>query len=84
MSTPHDGRRRTAFRAWVNFAGGIDAAATQTGIARRSIERMAAGQQPPPVRLLEQIGRELHASGKAPAIAADLLSAARAHEVHHA
>lgn len=84
MSTPHDARRRIAFRNWANFIGGIDAAAAHTGIARRSIERMWSGQQTPPVRLLEQLGNELNAANKAPTIAADLLAAARAQEATNA
>lgn len=80
MSTPHDARRRTAFRGWVNYIGGIDAAIQQTGIARRTIERMYGGRQTPPVRLLEELGNQLTSTQAAPAIAAALLDAARARE----
>ena len=59
MATPQDQQRIAAFRAWLSHIGGIDRAQAATGIARRSIERMNAGREPPPTRLLERLAGEV-------------------------
>lgn len=59
MTTSKDRQRVDAFRAWIGLIGGLDAAHRHTGIALRSLERMRAGKQPPPVRLLDRAADDI-------------------------
>lgn len=82
MTTSKDRQRVEAFRAWMGLLGGLDAVAAHTGIALRSLERMRAGKQPPPVRLLDRAAEEVERAdwqdraALANAIARDLRAAA--------
>ncbi|QNQ09293.1 hypothetical protein [Sphingomonas alpina] len=80
MPTPRDAARTAAFRKWIAHIGGREAAARDTGIALRSIERMAGGKQPPPAKLLEDLAGQLAAKGGADALADELAIAARPQE----
>jgi hypothetical protein len=84
MPTPHDAARTAAIRKWIAHVGGIDAAVEETGIGRRSIERMNAGTQPPPNRLLDRLAAQLADEGTNPALAAQLASAAADRETQSA
>lgn len=58
MTTPKDTERCAAFRAWTNkLPAGIATAEELTGISRRNLERMLAGQRPPPVQMLPTLAR---------------------------
>ncbi len=59
MTTSKARQRVDAFRAWIGLIGGLDAAHRHTGIAMRSLERMRAGDKPPPVRLLDRAAEEV-------------------------
>lgn len=55
MPTRKDQDRVAAFRAWLEHVGGIEHASIATGIGSRTLERMRAGKQPPPARLLDEL-----------------------------
>lgn len=58
MSTPHDAQRIADFRSWVTLVGGVHDAHERTGISIRTLQRIIAGKQPPPVRLLERLAAD--------------------------
>ena len=84
MSTPKDHQRVRAFRAFAKHVGGAAGARARTGVGQRSIERMIAGKQPPPVGLLSRCAGFALADGNHE-LAAALQDAARpVREVDHA
>lgn len=75
MATPQDQQRIHAFQAWLSHIGGIEPAHAATGIARRTIQRMNIGHQPPPPGLLERLAGEVAVDK--PALSNRLLRAAQ-------
>lgn len=82
MPTPHDTARIALFRRWLDTHGGdLDRAHAATGINRRTIERIRAGSQPPPVRLLDELATDAAARGHAD-LAGELAAASQARGSH--